>query len=305
MPDDLTALEMPAAAIIKRLQDEGFLNNTVKWFTIQGGAQRLAESLANVLSTENLHLNAEIVSVSSEEHGVRLVEANGHHHIYDHVIMATPAEQTRALLERGGWVSEEESKFLSAYKWQSINTGSTEANGSASVSPSKTTKIKYTSTPAPPAYDESQPGITQHISLQVHPFSRTDKQKHNAQRAKPNPKPTHPNSQMDPPLPIPRDNHLPLPPSPHPKPAHQLHPPFKQHERRNRLSHGHDLGAAIRRHPSPAHRSAQDARRRTGITARRNEWGEGTPYPQSHVAAHCAACCRLPCCCWGDGSAAR
>lgn len=48
----------------------------------------LMDTLASIIAPENLHVHAEITSVSSLEYGVKLVEASGAEHIYDHVILA-------------------------------------------------------------------------------------------------------------------------------------------------------------------------------------------------------------------------
>ena len=46
------------------------------------------DAILDKLPKENLHLNTEIVAVSSRPDGVELVEAGGAKHVYDHVIMA-------------------------------------------------------------------------------------------------------------------------------------------------------------------------------------------------------------------------
>ena len=47
------------------------------------------DAILKKLPKDNLHLNTEIISVSSTDHGVELVEANGAIHDYDHVILAS------------------------------------------------------------------------------------------------------------------------------------------------------------------------------------------------------------------------
>ena len=50
--------------------------------------KRYIDAVLEKLPEENLHLNTEIVGVSSQGEGVVLEEASGAQHLYDHVILA-------------------------------------------------------------------------------------------------------------------------------------------------------------------------------------------------------------------------
>lgn len=50
--------------------------------------KKYVDTVLSKLPKDNLHLNTEIVSVKSFEHGVELQEASGATHHYDHVILA-------------------------------------------------------------------------------------------------------------------------------------------------------------------------------------------------------------------------
>ena len=50
--------------------------------------KKYVDAVVGKLPPENLHLNTEIVGVSSSESGVVLEESSGTRHLYDHVILA-------------------------------------------------------------------------------------------------------------------------------------------------------------------------------------------------------------------------
>jgi predicted NAD/FAD-binding protein len=83
---------MPANVVIAALADNGMLqwitSNNPRWMAVQGGAKTYVDAITSVVPPDNLHLNTDIVSVSSLSHGVKLVEGSGREHIYDHVILA-------------------------------------------------------------------------------------------------------------------------------------------------------------------------------------------------------------------------
>lgn len=51
-------------------------------------SKKYVDAVLSKLPKDNLHLNTEIVSVTSRDDGVDLVEAGGARHVYDHVILA-------------------------------------------------------------------------------------------------------------------------------------------------------------------------------------------------------------------------
>jgi predicted NAD/FAD-binding protein len=50
--------------------------------------KKYVDAVLSKLPSENLHLDSEIVGVSSQEGGITLEEASGKQHQYDHVILA-------------------------------------------------------------------------------------------------------------------------------------------------------------------------------------------------------------------------
>ncbi|TXT04010.1 uncharacterized protein COLE_07707 [Cutaneotrichosporon oleaginosum] len=149
--DDLAAKEMPADSVVQAVQDhEG------SWEAIAGGGAALVDKLASIIPPENLHTRAEIVSITSHEYGVRLVEAGGANHIYDHVILAIPSKRAVKLLKAGGWAAPEEEALLDG-QW--IRLDAVPATGAGPA------PLCVSSSPAPPAYDASMPAATQTLSL--------------------------------------------------------------------------------------------------------------------------------------------
>ena len=59
-------------------------------------SKKYVDAVLSKLPKNNLHLNTEIVSVTSRDDGVELVEAGGARHVYDHVILAWVAGQVAA-----------------------------------------------------------------------------------------------------------------------------------------------------------------------------------------------------------------
>lgn len=110
----------------------------------------------SVIPRDNLHTRAEIVGITSHEYGVRLVEAGGAHHIYDHVILAIPSKRALKLLKAGGWAAPEEEAALDG-EWAGLDAVPATGAGSA--------PLRVTSSPAPPAYDASIPAATQTLAL--------------------------------------------------------------------------------------------------------------------------------------------
>ncbi|BEI86815.1 hypothetical protein CcaverHIS002_0701610 [Cutaneotrichosporon cavernicola] len=151
LTDDLAAKSMPAGDVVRGVQD-----HEASWEAITGGGAALIDKLASVVPPENLHTRAEIVSITSHEYGVRLVEAGGTNHIYDHVILAIPGNRALKLLKAGSWAAPEEEEALSG-DWTGIDA--VPATGAVP------TAVSVTSTPAPPAYDASMPAPTQTLAL--------------------------------------------------------------------------------------------------------------------------------------------
>jgi len=75
------------------------------------------DAILSKVSSVNVHLNTEIVGVTSVDSGVELVEASGAKHLYDHVILATHSDTTLSLLHKGGGATAMEEKVLIPWKW--------------------------------------------------------------------------------------------------------------------------------------------------------------------------------------------
>ncbi|KAK4688090.1 uncharacterized protein P7C73_g2028, partial [Tremellales sp. Uapishka_1] len=118
-PADKAALDFPALTLIRFFHNHHLLQLTgkPKWLTVKGGSKKYVDAVLSKLPRENLHLNTEIVSVSSHAEGVTLEEASGVRHVYDHVILATHSDTTLDMLRRGGGVTSEEEKILSPCQW--------------------------------------------------------------------------------------------------------------------------------------------------------------------------------------------
>jgi uncharacterized protein len=96
-------LDYPAAAFIRFHDNHGLLKLTNRpvWRTVRGGSRAYVSRLTKPYA-ERIRLNQNIVSIRRDEDGVGIVTAAGYSGRYDHVVMATHADQALALLADAG-----------------------------------------------------------------------------------------------------------------------------------------------------------------------------------------------------------
>ncbi len=92
-------LDYPAAAFIRFQDNHGLLKLTDRpvWRTVRGGSRSYVERLTEPYA-EQIRLNADIAAIRRHDDGVDIETADGDISRYDHVVMATHADQALALL---------------------------------------------------------------------------------------------------------------------------------------------------------------------------------------------------------------
>jgi predicted NAD/FAD-binding protein len=92
-------LDYPAAAFIRFHDNHGLLKlkDRPVWRTVRGGSRSYVTRLSKPFA-DRIRLNEHIMSIRRREDGVDIISARGAVERYDHVVMATHADQALALL---------------------------------------------------------------------------------------------------------------------------------------------------------------------------------------------------------------
>ena len=92
-------LDYPAAAFIRFQENHGLLKLKDRpiWRTVRGGSRSYVEQLTKPYA-DRVRLNENIVSIRRHADGVKIRTAEGDAATYDHVVMATHADQALSLL---------------------------------------------------------------------------------------------------------------------------------------------------------------------------------------------------------------
>jgi predicted NAD/FAD-binding protein len=108
-------LDYPAAAFIRFNDNHGLLKLTDRpvWRTVRGGSRSYVEKLTAPYAG-NIRLNENIVGIRRDEHGVEIDTAAGDTQRYDHVVMASHADQALAMLAEP---SREERAVLTKFRY--------------------------------------------------------------------------------------------------------------------------------------------------------------------------------------------
>ncbi len=108
-------LEFPAAAFIRFFANHGLLQafNRPGWRTVEGGSRHYVD---RVLADFNgdLRLGAPVTRVTRTGDGVHVVDAQGRHHHFDHVVIAAHADDALAML---GDADADERRLLGAFQY--------------------------------------------------------------------------------------------------------------------------------------------------------------------------------------------
>ena len=107
-------LQFPVATMVRFCDNHGLLqvNNRPPWFTVAGGAKHYVQAITEPIIDKRL--NTPVLGIARDEQSVQVRTAQGVEH-FDHVVLATHADQSLALLERP---SNDEQALLGAIRFQ-------------------------------------------------------------------------------------------------------------------------------------------------------------------------------------------
>jgi predicted NAD/FAD-binding protein len=107
-------LQFPVATMVRFCDNHGLLqvNNRPPWFTVAGGAKHYVQAITNAIHDKRL--NSPVLGIARDDQGVHVRTAHGTEH-FDHVVLATHADQSLALLEHP---STDEQALLGAIRFQ-------------------------------------------------------------------------------------------------------------------------------------------------------------------------------------------
>lgn len=109
-------LDFPAKAFVQFFKNHGLLSFTGQhqWYTVTGGSQNYVREIIKPLRG-NVHVNCAIQKVWPESGKVMLETNKGEKHSFDHVVFASHANQSLAMLADA---TQEEKKILGAFSYQ-------------------------------------------------------------------------------------------------------------------------------------------------------------------------------------------
>jgi predicted NAD/FAD-binding protein len=107
-------LQFPVATMVRFCDNHGLLqvNNRPPWFTVAGGAKHYVKAITEPIIDKRL--NTPVLGIARDTQGVQVRTAQGVEH-FDHVVLATHADQSLALLEHP---SNDEQALLGAIRFQ-------------------------------------------------------------------------------------------------------------------------------------------------------------------------------------------
>ncbi|MDQ3627651.1 MAG: FAD-dependent oxidoreductase [Actinomycetota bacterium] len=113
------ALAYPAAYLFRFLRHHGFLTLTdsPQWYTVVGGAREYVDRVAAAL--DDVRAGVAVAGIAREDDGVLVRDPQGAEHRFEHVVLATHADDALALLSDA---SVEEKRVLSAFTYSRNQT---------------------------------------------------------------------------------------------------------------------------------------------------------------------------------------
>ncbi len=107
--------EHPAQAFIRFNHNHGLMRfrGRPQWRTVSGGSRAYVQRIISTLA-DRIHLATPVQRILRNPGGVVLEDAHGGHARYDHVVIATHADQARAML---GDASDQERRLLGAFRY--------------------------------------------------------------------------------------------------------------------------------------------------------------------------------------------
>ncbi|KIX97194.1 uncharacterized protein Z520_07308 [Fonsecaea multimorphosa CBS 102226] len=115
-PDEYS-LGLPAITVVRFMYNRHMLNIAAKfsdWWTIPGGAGRYIEAVVQDFPADRIHLESKVTSLTPGDKGIVVLNANGKDHEFDHVIVATQADQALVMLQP--LTTREESDILRGFR---------------------------------------------------------------------------------------------------------------------------------------------------------------------------------------------
>ena len=112
-PDDIR--NQPAATFIKFFSSHGLLQfrNPIQWQTIIGGSREYIKKLTADYST-TIKLDHGVKSIAREQNGVSLIDTHDGEHFFDHVVIATHADEALEMLTDA---DKQEIELLGSFKY--------------------------------------------------------------------------------------------------------------------------------------------------------------------------------------------
>lgn len=109
-------LDFPAATFVRFFDNHGLLtvSGQPQWYTVTGGSQSYVEKITAPFR-DRIRLSCGAVEIRRGAHGVSVRDAHGGLEHYDHVVLASHADETLALLADA---SAEERRLLGAFGYQ-------------------------------------------------------------------------------------------------------------------------------------------------------------------------------------------
>jgi predicted NAD/FAD-binding protein len=109
-------LDFPAKSFIRFFVNHGLLSvrGQPQWLTVDGGAGRYVEKLAAPFA-DRVRAGSGVAAISRTRKGIRVRDVSGHEDMFDHVVLASHADESLHLLTD---VTEEERATLGAIPYQ-------------------------------------------------------------------------------------------------------------------------------------------------------------------------------------------
>ena len=114
-------LDYPALAFLQFCANHALLqiSDRPDWLTVKGGSREYVNRLVNDIGEQSFRLNQGVRRVSRETAGVTIEDWSGQRTRFDHVVMATHADDSLRLLEDP---SHQEQEILSSFRFERNRT---------------------------------------------------------------------------------------------------------------------------------------------------------------------------------------
>ncbi|MEM9898807.1 MAG: FAD-dependent oxidoreductase [Pseudomonadota bacterium] len=109
-------LDYAACAFLKFFSNHGLLQvlNMPLWNTVHGGSRTYVNAIESALGS-SVRVSRKIVSVERSGAGVEVIDATGAREVFDHVVIASHADEALALIEAP---TDDERSLLGAFRYQ-------------------------------------------------------------------------------------------------------------------------------------------------------------------------------------------